>query len=214
MPQDPAPWNDRAVARVRLGQLVGALGDYSRAIELSPLDPELYLNRGNAYVALGNYDYAVQDYNRAIQLAPQYGKAYFNRGTVRIRMGDASGGNADWRYAIALESDPWTQAAMVRSAGFGAPETRSAVAAIPGTLSTSAVVASEARDAPSALPRFGASGGPAGDARALTQRAINREIDGDHFGALADLRAAFAFEADRERRAAIERLLRALEAAP
>ncbi|MBI1736635.1 MAG: tetratricopeptide repeat protein [Candidatus Rokubacteria bacterium] len=208
-PGSVAAYNNRAGARLRVGHLVSALGDYTKAIELSPGDPELYFNRANAYMALGNYDFAVQDLNRAIELAPHYAKAYFNRGTARLRNGDRPGADADWRYAIAIEPDPWAQAAMVRSAGLGTSVTiRSAVAEIPGTL-----VATVPATAPSALPAFRDPPAPSAplDARALALRGVSREIDGDRVGALADLRAAHAQETDPARRAHIANLLRSLE---
>ena len=209
-PMNAAAWNNRGIARVRLGQTIGALGDYTQAIHLSPRDPELYLNRGDAYVALGNNDYAIQDFTRATELAPQYAKAYFNRGTARLRAGDRAGAEADWRYAISIESDPWAQAAMVRSAGFGAPAVRAAVAGIPGTLPSATVVA--APSAPSASPAFEPAR-PRLDARALATRAIGRHLDGDRAGAVEDLRAALAIETDPARRTTIVRLLTALEGA-
>jgi hypothetical protein len=49
------------------------------------------------------------------------------------------------------------------------------------------------------------------DARALAGRAISRELDGDHAGALQDLNAAHALEPDAARRDAIARLIRLLE---
>jgi hypothetical protein len=49
------------------------------------------------------------------------------------------------------------------------------------------------------------------DARALASRAITRELDGDHAGALADLHAAIAMEPDARRRGAIANLLRLLD---
>src|SRR5688572_21609659 len=54
-PRSAAAWNNRAVARVRLGDLNGAIRDYNRAVELAPTDAELYFNRGNALVAAGQY---------------------------------------------------------------------------------------------------------------------------------------------------------------
>jgi len=202
-PSSVAAYNNRAGAQVHLSHYVAALGDYTRAIDLSPLDPELYFNRANLYMTLGNYDFAIQDLNRAIELAPQYSKAYFNRGTVRLRSGDRAGAEADWRYAIALEPDPWTRAAMVRSAGFGSPTVRSAVADIPGTVTVST--------APSALPAFTTTT-DALDARALAMRGVARELDGDRTGAIADLRAARAKETDPVRQANLTELLRRLEA--
>src|SRR4051812_34484615 len=49
-PMNMAVWNNRGIARVRLGHTMAALGDYTHAIDMSPQDPELYLNRGDAYV--------------------------------------------------------------------------------------------------------------------------------------------------------------------
>jgi tetratricopeptide (TPR) repeat protein len=208
-PGSAAAYNNRAGARLRIGHLVGALGDYTKAIELAPNDPELYFNRANAYMALGNYDFAVQDLNRAIELAPHYAKAYFNRGTARLRNGDRPGADADWRYAVAIEPDPWTQAAMVRSAGLGpSVAIRTPVADIPGTL------VARVPPAPSALPAFRdtPATSEALDARALVLRGVSREMDGDHMGAIADLRAAHAKETDPARRTHIGELLRSLEA--
>ncbi len=48
------------------------------------------------------------------------------------------------------------------------------------------------------------------DPRALATRGLDREIDGDHAGAIADLRAALETEPDPARRAGIETLLQLL----
>jgi tetratricopeptide (TPR) repeat protein len=204
-----AAYNNRAGAHVHLGNLVQALGDYTQAISMSPRDPELFVNRSNVYLALGNHDFAIQDLNTAIQLAPNYSKAYFNRGTARLRAGDTTGADADWRYAIAIEPDPYAKAAMVRSAGLGAGPVRTAVARLPATYDASAPIASTAPP-PAALPAFRDTS-DALDARALALRGVSREIDGDHAGALADLRAAHAKERDPARQAHIADLLKALE---
>ncbi|MGH6954342.1 MAG: hypothetical protein ACREGL_09180, partial [Alphaproteobacteria bacterium] len=49
------------------------------------------------------------------------------------------------------------------------------------------------------------------DARELATRAINRELAGDHVGALADLRAALALERDPSRRESLTNLIRLLD---
>lgn len=207
-----AAYNNRAGAHVHLGNLMQALGDYTQAISMAPRDPELYVNRSNVYLAMGNHDFAIQDLNTAIHLAPNYSKAYFNRGTARLRSGDTTGADTDWRYAIALEPDPYTQAAMVRSAGLGSEPVRSAVARIPATFDASTMVASTPPP-PAAMPAFRDTtvSADALDARALALRGVSRELDGDHLGALADLRAAHAKETDPARQAQIGDLLKALE---
>jgi len=50
------------------------------------------------------------------------------------------------------------------------------------------------------------------DSRALAARGLEKELQGDHEGALADLRAALAVEPDPERQQGIRNLLRLLDA--
>jgi hypothetical protein len=49
------------------------------------------------------------------------------------------------------------------------------------------------------------------DSRALTARGLEKELQGDHAGALVDLRAALVMEPDPERRQGIQNLLRLLD---
>ena len=204
-----AAYNNRAGAYMHLGHLVQAVGDYTQAISMSPLDPELYLNRANAYIALGNHDFAIQDLNQALRLAPNYSKAAFNRGTARLRSGDVAGAEADWRLAIAMEPDPFTQAAMVRSAGLGGDSVKSSISAIPATYVPTAVAVTPTP--PSALPAFPSATSESLDARSLALRGLARDLDGDRLGAIADLRAAHAKETDPARQAQIADLLQRLE---
>jgi tetratricopeptide (TPR) repeat protein len=223
-PRDSAAWNDRAVARVRLGDLDGAVRDYNRAVELSPGDAELYFNRGNALVAQGQYREAIADYDRATSINPVYARAAFNRGTARALAGDADGARRDWQSAIALESDPYERAAMRRSAGLEPVlAANAAPAGVPTTAGTIAP-APVPGTRPGAQPAVPSGAGfsnvmqPAAaplalDARALTSRAISRQIDGDHAGAIQDLTAAISAEPDPQRRAAIDRLRQLLDRA-
>ena len=52
------------------------------------------------------------------------------------------------------------------------------------------------------------------DAKALAARGLARELDGDHVGAVADLRAALALERDEGRRAGLRNLLQLLTEPP
>jgi tetratricopeptide (TPR) repeat protein len=227
-PRSAAAWNNRAVARVRLGDLNGAVRDYNRAIELSPTDGELYFNRGNALVAAGQYREAIVDFDRAVYLVPSDARALFNRGTAYALAGQADAARRDWQAAIQLEGDPYVKSAMRRSAGLdtrtaaimpvaapvGQPTTPATIAPPPApgmqpgvpqpTTPATAVFPNVAASQPAASPM-------AIDARALTGRAISRELDGDRAGALADLNAAVALEPDTARREAIARLIRLLD---
>jgi tetratricopeptide (TPR) repeat protein len=221
-PDWATPYVNRGVARVRLGRLDTALDDYNRALALDPNDPAIYFNRGNALVAAGLYLPAIEDFTRAVELSPPFAKAWFNRGSARALAGQRERAMQDWLHAIELESDPWARAAMRRSAGL---EPSSAVVSMRGTPTTATTVApapspgmaTAARPlppagAPPTAPAASPSSPASVDARTLAIRAISREIDGDHEGALMDLRAALAIEQDPARRQSLEELLRKLEA--
>ena len=69
---------------LRLGQIYGAIGAYSLAIELNPLDADAYNNRGIAYDSKGEHGLAIMDFNQAMQLNPSDAAVYNNRGTVYV----------------------------------------------------------------------------------------------------------------------------------
>ena len=225
-PDSAAAWNNRAVSRVRLGDLNGAVRDYNRAIELSPSDGELFFNRGNALVAAGQYREALVDFDRAVYLAPIYTRAIFNRGTAYALAGHSDAARRDWQAAIQLEGDPYVKSAMRRSAGLDMTAAITPVAAPVGQPTTASTIASppapgtqpgvpQPSTPATAFPNVSASQPAASpmaiDARALASRAISRELDGDRAGALADLNAAVALEPDVARREAIARLIRLLD---
>lgn len=223
-PRSASAWNNRAVARVHMGDLSGAVRDYNRAIELAPSDPEIYFNRGNALVAAGQYPAAIADFDRAVHLAPSYARAVFNRGTAYAFAQRPDAAQQDWRAAIQLEGDPYVKAAMRRSASLDTataatqdvqPTTAATIAPPPPPGTQPGVPAPSTPRGVVAFPNVAASQPAASpmaiDARALTSRAISRELDGDRAGALADLNAAVALEPDTARREAIQRLIRLLD---
>ena len=186
-----APYVNRGAARVRLGRLDTAIDDYNHALAIDPNDPAVYFNRGNALVAARQYGLAIEDFTRAVELSPAFAKAWFNRGSARALAGQRESAMQDWLHAIDLEGDPWARAAMRRSARLE-PSTPLSSLGTP--------------------PPVGPSLPASVHARTLAIRAISREVDGDHEGALTDLRAALAIEQDPARRQSLEELLRKLEA--
>lgn len=219
-PHWATPYVNRGIARMRLGAVNGAISDYNRALELTPDDPEIYFNRGNALVAAGQYGLAVGDFTRAIEIAPAYARAWFNRGSAQAAAGRLDLALQDWRHAVDVEGDPWARGAMRRSARLdGRPVV--AVAGVPATATTVAPPPSPGLSG-AGVPLPGAIVSPVApaaspgaiDARTLAIRGLSREIDGDHAGALRDLRAARAAEPDPERQRSLDLLLRKLEATP
>jgi tetratricopeptide (TPR) repeat protein len=234
-PRSAAAYNNRAIAKVRAGELNGAILDYNHAIELAPYDPDLYYNRANALVAAGDVTQAITDFSQAVALNPTYARAYFNRGSARAIAGQRDLAMADWQRAVDLEADPWAKSSMRRSAGLqtavavappvvpqGQPTVVGTVAPPPPAGTTTDSVPLPRQNQPSAVVTV-PGGQPAAsvsapvppsaasvDARALAVRAMNRELDGDHAGAIQDMSAALAAEPDPARRDAIANLLRLL----
>jgi tetratricopeptide (TPR) repeat protein len=205
-PRAASAWANRGAARVRLGDLRGAIADYDHAIELDQNDADLYFNRGNALAAVGQIGQAIDDFTRAIELDPGGSRAYYNRGLARILAGDP-GGREDQVKALEMEDNPWTKAAIRRRLGLEPPPPPPGLpAALP------LPPAGEPAPGPEPAAAAAADATPVPDevtvdARALAARGLSRELDGDHVGAVEDLRAALAIEPDERRRATLEYLL-------
>jgi len=77
-------YHKRGIAKRLLGDIDGAIEDYTKAIQLAPKSAGSYFNRGNAKSLKGNLDAAIKDYTRAIALHPRYEEAYRVRGFLRF----------------------------------------------------------------------------------------------------------------------------------
>ena len=95
-------YNDRGVAKWRLGQSRDAVEDFNKAIGLFPDYSVVYNNRGNALLDLKQPQEAIADFDRAIALAPAYGAAFNNRGNAYHSIGNFEAAARDFRKAVAL----------------------------------------------------------------------------------------------------------------
>lgn len=96
--------NNRGAARAAMGDVTGAVVDYTRAVALDTRLAQAYSNRGNALTKLGKYEDAISDYNRAIELAGDVAPIYCNRGLTRKLLGDLTGSLEDFDIALAIDS--------------------------------------------------------------------------------------------------------------
>ena len=114
-------YNNRGNARYAVGDLDGAIADYTRGIQLSPrqgTDKEPsnvllglnYNGRGNALAAQGKLDLAIADYSTAIEIAPRFADAYANRGLALLRRGRTSEAEQDFEQSLRL--DPSLKASL------------------------------------------------------------------------------------------------------
>ncbi len=76
--------NNRGNAYGQIANLLLALFDYDKAIELDKKLVESYLNRANIHTLLRNFTKAIADLNKAIQLNPKFYEAYYQRGLILL----------------------------------------------------------------------------------------------------------------------------------
>ncbi|MEH2162698.1 MAG: tetratricopeptide repeat protein [Nostoc sp.] len=98
-PQDAIAYKKRGNARSDLGDLEGAIEDYTQAIQINPNYADAYYNRGNARSDLENFQEAIKDYTQAIQINLNYADAYYNRGNIRLEIADKQGAIEDFQKA-------------------------------------------------------------------------------------------------------------------
>jgi tetratricopeptide (TPR) repeat protein len=96
---------NRGIEKGKEGNLDGAIGDFTRAIELNPKDDAPYYNRAQAKRLKKDVAGAIVDYTRAIELGSTNPAAYNNRGNARAENNDRDGAIADYTHAIELKPD-------------------------------------------------------------------------------------------------------------
>src|SRR5437660_796308 len=67
-PTTAADYFNRGIHRQDLGDLDGAIADYTKAIEIDPRDAQAYENLGLALLTKGKDQEAEQDFKKAIEL--------------------------------------------------------------------------------------------------------------------------------------------------
>jgi tetratricopeptide (TPR) repeat protein len=102
-PTSPVGYERRAEFRKAIGDLSGALMDFTRAIQLDPKYAPAYNGRANIRRAKHDLTGALADYNRAIELNGSNPVAYYNRGLIKENRGDFDGALADLNPAIQLD---------------------------------------------------------------------------------------------------------------
>jgi tetratricopeptide (TPR) repeat protein len=81
---------------------LGAITDYTQAIQIEPHDALAFCCRGVAYYRLGDPEDAMTDYSRSIELDPTLAIAYYRRGFLRYVAKEYVLAIADYNKSIDL----------------------------------------------------------------------------------------------------------------
>src|SRR5262245_66532526 len=189
-PESAPAYASRGAVRARLGDVDGAIADYTRAHELGAPADEVFFNRCQALISKHDYQGAIADCTAVLAEDPSHAGASFARGNARWLAGDADQARADWVRAIEIEPNPRQKARMLTAIDSLPPLTAARPPAASG--------APEAAAEPVLRPL---------DSRALAARGLERELKGDRLGAIADFRAALAGETDPEQQQGLRNLL-------
>jgi tetratricopeptide (TPR) repeat protein len=98
-------YNNRGIARYRMGDFEGAVKDFSRAIEIDPDSALAYNNCGLAKLKMEDIEGALFDFSKTIELDPKNAVAYFNRGIALIHKRIYKSAIKDFTRAAKLDSN-------------------------------------------------------------------------------------------------------------
>lgn len=96
---------NRGVAKEELGDISGAIADYTEGLKLNPSYRQLYHRRGLAYDEQGKADLAIADFSHAIRLEPKDTEALIYRGLTHAAQGDFDRALMDYDTALAENPD-------------------------------------------------------------------------------------------------------------
>lgn len=98
-------YGTRANALVSNNQLIEALTDYKKAVELNPSEALTYLNRSLLHTRMNHYSEAITDLNTAIKLQPNAAMMYVKRALAKYALQDNTGALHDVERAMELNQN-------------------------------------------------------------------------------------------------------------
>jgi tetratricopeptide (TPR) repeat protein len=98
-PNDGELFISRGLAKEKLNDLNGAMGDYSLAIQLDEHSPKAWFVQGNIFLKKNQLSEALENYTMAISLDENYALAYHNRAITYMRLNNQKSACEDIRKA-------------------------------------------------------------------------------------------------------------------
>jgi tetratricopeptide (TPR) repeat protein len=118
-PENSLAYNDRGIAKTKLGDYAGALKDYAASIRTAPQYAKPINNRGNLWYKNNKFDSAFADYNEAIRRSPAFAEPYNGRGVIEYMWRQYDNAIKDFDKAISLDNsyaDAYNSRASVKAA--------------------------------------------------------------------------------------------------
>lgn len=79
--------NSIGIEHAKIGDCLGAIFFYERAIEKDPYSHSAYLNRGKCYSMRGDFEKALNDFKKTIEIQPNLSSAYTYLGMTQSELG-------------------------------------------------------------------------------------------------------------------------------
>lgn len=98
------PYYYRAIAKVELGDIVGAANDINKAIELEPRSVDLYILRGSINDRQLNYEKAFEDYTKALSIDSRNADVYLSRAITYSNLQEYANAIKDCELALRYKS--------------------------------------------------------------------------------------------------------------
>ena len=106
VPDASAEYRESGKNKLVAGDTVGALNDFTIAVERNPDEPTNYIYRGEVLMAGSNFDAAIQDFSNAARLDKFSVAAYYDRALANIKLENLTAAKSDLDSAVwALDGD-------------------------------------------------------------------------------------------------------------
>lgn len=97
--------HNRGRVALALGDVVGALRDFTVVVNRDPFYEDALFDRARAHSAAGDLAAAVADYTRAIELRDTFIEAYYNRAELLLEEGEEDQALTDLNAVLGLDAD-------------------------------------------------------------------------------------------------------------
>lgn len=102
-PDARVAYTNRGATRKEMGQLQGALADFTKSIQLGAKSYKGYANRGAVYTSMGDFSKALTDYKKAYLLNPKNPQVMSGYGYTQLQTGDLNGAMKTFDRAIQFQ---------------------------------------------------------------------------------------------------------------